>query len=378
MKILVVGNYFYPEHIGGVEIVTYNLVKQYRELGHQVRWVAADVPPRFRNGQRDDAPVRAWNFSEKQFGIPFPIPFPDVIARLYPSARWCDVVHLHDCLYPITVLSLLLAKLAGKAILVTQHTQLIPYESRLKTGIQALAMHTVGKAVHQFADHSVFISENTRDHLPFIAKRIKNSAVIQNGVDTEFFQPLPPESRMRMRKDITGVDDKPIVLFVGRLVAIKGIQFLIPLIEAHQEWHWLIVGRPDEFDPSQWKFPNVTFRASLGLEEIRDAYSVADLSVHPSEVVGMSLTILECMACGTPVVLNESVLYKLPDEDLDYFVRVKANTGQIERALISLLNNRDLLNAYARRAREYAVKQADWRIVATKYLAILEKVSKIA
>lgn len=181
-----------------------------------------------------------------------------------------------------------------------------------------------------------------------------------------------------MRKDITGVDDKPIVLFVGRLVAIKGIQFLIPLIEAHQEWHWLIVGRPDEFDPSQWKFPNVTFRASLGLEEIRDAYSVADLSVHPSEVVGMSLTILECMACGTPVVLNESVLYKLPDEDLDYFVRVKANTGQIERALISLLNNRDLLNAYARRAREYAVKQADWRIVATKYLAILEKVSKIA
>lgn len=378
MKILVVGNYFYPEHIGGVEIVTYNLVKHYREMGHQVRWVAADVPPRYRSARPGDVPIRAWNVSEKQFGIPFPIPYPGAFVKLYRSLCWCDVVHLHDCLYPITMLAFLIAKLIGRAVLITQHTQLIPYGSRLKTWLQSLAMRTIGSALHAFAHHSVFISDNIRDHLPFITNRVKNSVVIQNGVDTEFFQPLPLETRTQMRKSITGSDDKPILLFVGRLVAIKGIQYLIPLIEAHQEWHWLLVGRPDEFDPSKWNLPNVTFRASLGLEEMRASYSTADLSVHPSEVVGMSLTILECMACGTPVVLNESVLYNLPEESLDYFIRVKADSRQIEQTILSLLNHREELALYARKAREFTLKQANWRDVTRKYLMILEKISKTA
>lgn len=376
MKILVVGNYFYPEHIGGVEIVTNNLVKQYRELGHQVRWTAANVPPRLRGENPDDVPIRSWNISEKQFGIPFPIPYPDAFVKLYRSLRWCDVVHLHDCLYPITMLAFLVAKVTGKAILITQHTQLIPYESRLKLWLQSLAMRTIGSAMHRFADHSVFISDNTRDHLPFVTNRIKSYSVIRNGVDTDFFQPPSLETRSQMRRNLTGDENIPICLFVGRLVKIKGIQFLIPLIASHQEWHWLIVGRPDEFDPSEWNYPNVTFLASLGLEGMRDSYSVADLSIHPSEVIGISLTILECMACGTPVMLNESVLYNIPDKDFDYFIRVKPDTRQIESTIISLLNNREMLDVYARNARKYTVDQAGWREVAREYLTILEKIAQ--
>lgn len=376
MRILVVGNYFYPEHIGGVEIVTCNLVKQYRETGHQVRWTAADVPPRFRSVQQDDVPIRASNVSEKQFGIPFPVPFPNAIAKLYLSIRWCDAVHLHDCLYPITMLAFLIAKIVGKPILITQHTQLIPYESRLKTSLQSFAMRTIGLMMHKFVNHSVFISENTRDHLPFITSRIKHHSVILNGVDTEYFQPPSPEARRQLRKNVTGDESMPLLLFVGRLVAIKGIQFLIPLIEAHREWHWLIVGRPDEFDPAEWNLPNVTFRASLGLEGMRDSYSAADLSLHPSEVIGMSLTILECMACGTPVLLNTAVLYNLPNEDLDYFIRVKADTRQIEQAITSLLKKREDLGIYGQKAREYTVRQASWREVAKKYLAILDEITQ--
>ena len=63
MKILVVGNYYYPEHTGGVEIVSYNLVRHYRDFGHTVRWMAADVPSKFREVQKDDVPIRAWNYT---------------------------------------------------------------------------------------------------------------------------------------------------------------------------------------------------------------------------------------------------------------------------------------------------------------------------
>ena len=229
--------------------------------------------------------------------------------------------------------------------------------------------------MHKYADHSVFISENTRDHLPFITRLIKYHTVVQNGVDTDFFRPLRPETRLQLRKSISGDEKKPILLFVGRLVAIKGVQFLIPLIKEHQEWHWLLVGRPDEFDPSEWNYPNVTFWPSLGLEGMRDSYAAADLSIHPSEVVGMSLTILECMACGTPVILNESVLYNIPKEDLDFFIRVKPDTKHIEQAIMSLLGNRKQLVAYADKAREYTVKRNNWREVAKRYLSILHSLT---
>lgn len=372
MKILLVGNYFYPEHIGGVEIVSYNLVREYRELDHQVRWVAADVPPRHRSADENDVPIRAWNITEERLGIPLPIPSPNIFRKLYPSIRWCDVIHLHDCLYPVSLFAFLISKLLRKPVLITQHTQLIPYKSSVKTWLQSLAMRTIGVFVHKYADHSVFISENTRDHLSFVTRHIRNQTVIQNGVDTDFFQPMQPEARLELRKSISGDETKPILLFVGRLVAIKGVQFLIPLIEKHQQWHWLLVGRPDEYNPSEWNYPNVTFRPSLGLEGMKDSYAVADISLHPSEVVGMSLTILECMACGTPVVLNKSVLYNIPYEDLDYFVRVKADTGEIEQAIISLLANRRTLASYARKVREYTLKQASWREVAKRYIAILQ------
>src|SRR5687768_5785933 len=104
MKILLAGNYFYPEHTGGVEIVSYNLVKHYREFGQIVRWVAADVPPNFRRLEKDDVPIRAWNYAEGRLGFPSPLPYPGKVLNLYNSVKWCDVVHLQDCLYPINIM----------------------------------------------------------------------------------------------------------------------------------------------------------------------------------------------------------------------------------------------------------------------------------
>lgn len=372
MKILLISNYFYPEHIGGVEIVSYNLVKCYRQFGHSVRWVAADVPPKFRKIERDDIPIRAWNFAEEKFGFPQPIPFPDAIIKLYRGIFWCDVVHLHDCLYLINILAFLIVKALGKPLLVTQHTEIIPYKNRIIGWSQSLALRTIGALIHKYANRSVFISENTRDNLPFITRHARHPVVVQNGVDTEFYKPLPDSVRNQFRRELCGDPAKPILLFVGRFVAIKGIQHLVPLIEKHRKWHWLLVGRADEYDPSSWNYPNVTYKPSLGLEEMRIAYSIADLSIHPSEVVGMSLTVLECMACGTPVVVNESALYEVPREDYKYFVLARPDSKNIEEVVISLIKERERLKDLASRVRDYAVKRMSWQEVSGRYLNLLE------
>lgn len=374
MKILLIGNYFYPEHIGGVEIVSYNLVKYYRQSGHSVCWVAADVPPRFRRIEADDAPIRAWNFTEEKLGFPQPIPYPGEIIKLYRGISWCDVVHLHDCLYLINILAFLIAKILGKPLLITQHTEIIPYKNKFKGWLHSFAFRAIGTLIHKHANQSVFISKNTRDNLPFIAKKARNPLVVQNGVDTEFYKPLPADVRDQFRREMCGDSTKPILLFVGRFVAIKGIHYLIPLIEKHPEWHWLLVGRPDEYDPSTWNYPNVTYKPSLGLDEMRIAYSIADLSIHPSEVIGMSLTVLECMACGTPVVVNESVLYEVPEKDYEYFVLAKPDTEMIEDVVVSLMQDLKRLRDLALKVRDYTVKKSNWSEVGGQYLELLENI----
>jgi len=373
LKILVVGNYFYPEHIGGVEIVTFNLVKYYREAGHDVRWVAADVPPRFREVVVGDLPIRAWNITEERFGFPQPIPSPYAIIKLYRSVSWCDIVHLQDCLYLINIFAFIAAKLRGKPIVITQHTELIPYKDKIKGWLQSLAMQTIGVLMHKHANTSVFISENTRDNLPIITSKVKEFRVIRNGVDTGIYRPLESDVKNRMRRDLCGDSQRPILLFVGRFVSIKGIQYLVPLIEKHPEWHWLLVGRPDEYNPLKWEYKNMTFWPSLDSDGMRNAYAIADLSIHPSEVIGMSLTILECMACGTPVIVNKAALYGVPEKDFEYFILTEPNTEKIEATIEFWIKNAEKQNALARRVLDYVVRQSSWREVARKYLNILEK-----
>jgi len=376
MKILVVGNYFYPEHVGGVEIVVFNLVRHYREAGHDVVLTAADVPPRFRGMSSDDLPIRSWNITEERLGFPAPIPTLSSILKLYRSVRECEVVHLHDCLYLINIIVFLFAKILTKPILITQHTEVIPYENKIKKWLHSISLRTIGVMLHKYASRTVFISENTRDNLPFITNVAGDPVVIKNGVDTDFFEPLHPDVRRQVRQDISGDIRKPIILFVGRFVAIKGIQHLIPIIKKRSEWHWLLVGRPDEYDPSIWNFPNMTFWPSLDLDNMRLVYAAADLLIHPSEVVGMSLTVLECMACGTPVMVNESVLYGVQKEDREYFIPVDADARKIENAIDIWLGNPSKQSRFTQKVRDFTVKQSNWRESARQYLLILDNITK--
>mgnify|MGYP001600895371 CR=1 FL=1 len=79
MKILLVSNYYYPEHLGGVEAVSYNLVKYYREFSNEVRWAAADVLTKLRDAGKDDVPISSCNITENRLAFPYPLPYPNVL-----------------------------------------------------------------------------------------------------------------------------------------------------------------------------------------------------------------------------------------------------------------------------------------------------------
>ncbi|MBI1795138.1 MAG: glycosyltransferase family 4 protein [Chloroflexi bacterium] len=373
MKILIVGNYYYPEHIGGIEIVSYNLAKHYRIFGHQVRWMAADVPPKFRGAQEGDVPIRAWNIAEEKLGFPSPIPHPSVLVELYNNIRWCNIAHLQDCLYPINILAFLILKILRKPVLITQYAKFIPYSQWYKRILQSVAYGTIGRAMFQTADQLVFITANVREGMSRVNPG-KKYDIVPLGVDTGFFSPAPTQERNKFRAEISGNAEIPLLLFVGRMVERKGVRLIRPLIEKHKDWHWVLVGRPDDYSPANWGLPNLTYFENVSEETLRDLYASADLLVHPSKGEGFTLTASECMACGTPIVISKESLFEINEADRGLFFPVAPETADIEHATSEALKEPERLALLRAKVRDYAVARLSWEKVADEYLAALERI----
>lgn len=370
MRILVVSNYYYPEHIGGIEVVSYNLVKYYRIFGHSVRWMAADVQPRLRNLQVDDVPIKAWNITEEKFGFPHPLPSLSLIPKIWNSLRWCDVLHLQDSLYSVNMLAFLFAKLLRKPILITQYAKIIPYEQLYKRILQRLAYGTIGKIMFTCADQLVFITENVRAGMAYLTPNVKHD-VVPLGVDTEIYIPLSPEERNDKRMKLTSGLDVPIILFVGRLVERKGIHLIRPLIEKHQEWFWVFVGRPDDFVPDEWQLPNLIHMQDVSEDELSKLFASADILLHPSVGEGVTLTVFNSLACGTPVVISEESLSELDIESRKLFFSVLPETKDIENKISQALADPIKLQKIGDLCRDFAVKRLSWQRMCEKYFGIL-------
>jgi D-inositol-3-phosphate glycosyltransferase len=147
--------------------------------------------------------------------------------------------------------------------------------------------------------------------------------VIPCGVDPTLFHPIrQADAREKLGRD----QCQRIVLFVGRIEQIKGIDVLLRALgllfirrpDLRSDVCLLVVGGaldPGDDAPETEKIlelrrlvhehrmeANVNFVGSLDQENLALYYAAADLCAVPSLTESFGLVALEAMACGTPVV----------------------------------------------------------------------------
>lgn len=138
--------------------------------------------------------------------------------------------------------------------------------------------------------------------------------IIPCGVNLDLFRPIDQE-RARRRLNLNGED---VLLFVGRLVPIKGLDRLlmaISYLERKRPMKLLVIGGDEQSPPSREDLKNltkelgisdhVTFFGFVDHEELPWFYSVADVCVIPSFHESFGLVALESLACGTPVIATK-------------------------------------------------------------------------
>ncbi|MFA5079187.1 MAG: glycosyltransferase, partial [Dehalococcoidia bacterium] len=135
-------------------------------------------------------------------------------------------------------------------------------------------------------------------------------SVIPCGVNTTLFHPVPtPEARAAC-----GLPQKKTLLFVGRPDPIKGLDNLlqaVSLLGRENDLQLVIAGCGDQWMSGSGQSADcgsgglgdrVIFTGPVDHEKMYLYYNAADLCVIPSYYESFSLTALEAVSCGTPVL----------------------------------------------------------------------------
>lgn len=366
-RILVVSNY-YSEKMAGIELVAHNLVMRFRAAGDEVRWIASDLRDRPHVCSPGDHPLRAWNFTEEKLGFPYPLPFPRDLHTIKEHVKWCDVVHLHDCLYLSNQFTFWNARRLQKPVVTTQHVGCVPYRQSYKNLLQHLSYRTVGKALLERSHRVTFVSGLVKRWFELMIRFRHPPQVIPNGVDTTIFHPLAEEERMAFRRSVDS-ENKPLLLFVGRFTEKKGLHLIGEVATAKPEWQWLLVGKTGDVNPHAWNLPNVRVVAPQAQSELRKLYSSADLLVLPSVGEGFPLVVPEAMACGTPVLVAEETAQAVPGLSGNVY-GTALDARSLQRTLTQILAEPKELKNCRDRASAFARQVFDWDQIAMEYQAL--------
>lgn len=212
-----------------------------------------------------------------------------------------DIVHAHQ--YTPLFYTVPAAKMAGKIkVVYTEHGRLYPDSRKWKR-------YLINPFLALGVDHIVAISNSTRDSMHrydnFPLRRIK---VVNNGVD---IPAVAPEIDLLAKRRSLDLDENSRVIgTVGRLVELKNFPMIFrvfrQLLENIPDMYLLVAGRGsvEEELRALAKELGITERVRfLGLRlDLSEIYRLIEVFVLSSFTEGISISILEAMANGIPVV----------------------------------------------------------------------------
>lgn len=163
------------------------------------------------------------------------------------------------------------------------------------------------------ADAYIAVSEQIYERLQLVVCLPRDKChIAKNGIDTERFLSAKPSS---IRTDIHIPSDAVLVISSGRLTSYKGVQTIIEaasiLANHHNRSNVFFIHAGD--GPERNLFDDLVKERSLqgrffllGMRaDVPQLLKAADIAVHASQGEGLSLSILEFMCAGLPVIVSD-------------------------------------------------------------------------
>ena len=292
LRIALVTEFYYP-HLGGICEHVHFFAREARRLGHHVDIItsqlkgATEEPHVIRIGKSQ--PIY-FNGSQARITIGMSLrkKMRDVLRR-----GSYDVVHVHSPLNPS--LPLLAVDEADCPVVGTFHT----YFDR--SYLYGIARPFLQRRLDSLAA-AIAVSHSTTVALNRYFEA--NWTIVPNGIDLEMFNPhAPPPPGIRR--------DVPVILFLGRFDPRNGLTTLIESFKKvrgkQREAQLVVVGDGPlrkHYYRAAGGDPDITFVGSV-LDSRPSYYAHSAMYACPTTKASFGITLLESMACETPVVCSD-------------------------------------------------------------------------
>jgi glycosyltransferase involved in cell wall biosynthesis len=319
MKILQVIPYFYPAwSYGGPPRNAYGLCKELVKRGHEVTVFTTDVLDarnRIKETREiaDGIEIRRFRNLSNYVAFHHRIFLsPGMIGAMRNNLKNFDIVHLNEYRTLQNLLAHHYARKYDVPYVLQARGSLVNLitKRRLKSLFDALGGHAL------LQDASRLIAVAPLEVEQYKSQNISGEKIeiVPNGIELAEFENLPPRGGFRQKYSLK--ENNQVVLFLGRVHKIKGIDLLVSafagLAGDFNDARLVIAGPDDGYLPALKSLitelgleQKVVFTGPLYGEQKLAAYVDADVYALTSSYEVFGVSIFEALACGTPVVVTD-------------------------------------------------------------------------
>ena len=207
---------------------------------------------------------------------------------------------------------------------------------------------------------------------------------IPNPIDTAAFKPLEATARQQVREALGIRPGKAALLFVAMKISEtrKGFDYLQKALHALKSRHptldfdILVLGKAEAGMAESLPYPTRLLGLLSDPKTIANAYGAADLFVIPSLEDNLPNTVMESLACGTPVVgFNTGGIPEMVEDGIQGLIAPQGDARALEKAIFTILTqgNPENMRQAARLKVETHYSEA---VVAKRYMDLYQSLLK--
>lgn len=369
MKVLLATD-CYIFQTGGVANVVLSLENGLRKKGCEVKVLALSNSHRsYKDGESYFIrSFRFYDYPEHRISFAFHDPLLEELTAWKP-----DIIHIHTEA-TAGMMAKAIARKTDTPVVMTTHTDFEYFIFGRFRGVWAVKMlaRMWGKPTYRQAEKVIVPSEKARSfpHLQPVADRV---AVIPNGIQLERYQkPVSPDEKSALFRQLGLRDNGCTLVMITRLSREKNVMEILryfpPMLRALPEAQLVIVGegpdrkRLEAFCARNRLTGHVRFTGRIPPEEVYRYYGMGEIFVSASTFELHSMSYLEAMACGLPLVCREDASLRgvLTDGENGLIYR---NEREFIAAVSRILGEKTLREQMQKKALLQAEAASDRRFV---------------